>query len=236
MSQYEFPEDLIQVYEPGLPIKLVKRKHEFEDIYTFNFTKPESFQFYAGQNVRLELQGHKGKPEAQRSMSMASAPFDPHLKFSMRVGSQSLFKKSMMNLQPGDVVNIIKRKGWTVWPTSTPGSAVLIAGGLGITPFMSMLRVADREGFADRITLVHVNRNRHLYEDEISNLDCKQIRIGRSELPRVIDDVTQSLHDLYYVIGSPSFKDTLVDEICKRGVPDERVITSRFSGYSELLD
>jgi ferredoxin-NADP reductase len=236
MPNHIFPEDLIEEYAPALSVALIKREHEFEDIYTFTFAKPDDFDFYAGQNVRLELRGYEGQLEGQRSMSMASAPFDEYLKFSMRIGSGSVFKQSIMRLQPGDEVNIIKRKGWTVWPNTPPRSAVLIAGGLGITPFASMMRVAERQGFADRVVLVHVNRNCHLYEDELSKIDCRQIRIGRNELPETLNVITGVPHDLYYVIGSPSFKDALTNSLQEKGVPEDRIITSRFSGYSELLD
>lgn len=233
-----FPEHLVEEYFPGLTIRLVEKRHEFDDIYTFIFTKPRHFDFYPGQNVRLAFPKYSKIEEKplQRSMSMASDPSDPHLMFSMRTSSNSFFKKSMMELKEGDELKIIKRKGATVWPIDTDVSSVLIAGGLGITPFRSMLFTAQKEGLLNQTSLIHVSRNQHLYKQDLSLLPCKQTYIGRKEMRETIIQSTIENPDLYYLIGSPSFIESVKSLLNQHSVKEDQIITSRFSGYKQLLD
>lgn len=232
---YTYPEDLITDYEPALPITLLQRRHEYDDVYSFSFTKPESFYFYAGQNVRLRIPTLRDDENA-RSMSIASSPSDDTLLFSMHTGSRSLYKQAMLALKPGDVVLLVKRKGTTVWPLALPEKAVCIAGGLGITPIRSLMLDAVERKLSTTIKLVHVCSGTYLYEDDLHTLPHEQARIRRLDIDKTIQALaTKSSQALYYVIGSPSFTESMVELLGVQGVQNDSILASRFSGYDSLL-
>jgi stearoyl-CoA 9-desaturase NADPH oxidoreductase len=73
---------------------------------------------------------------------------------------------------PGLVVGLTPAEGDFVLPSPRPDRVLLISGGSGVTPVMSMLRTLCAEGYAGAVTFVHyaLTRDDHLYRDEVAAL------------------------------------------------------------------
>ena len=103
--------------------------------------KPAHFTFQATQFTFLQLETPAGLDV--RPMSLATSPTRPHLEYGVRL-SDSAFKRAFAALQPGDSVVVQGPLGHYLLDASRP--AVLVAGGIGITPLKGMAEyTADRK-------------------------------------------------------------------------------------------
>jgi ferredoxin-NADP reductase len=162
----------------------------------------------------------------------------------------SAFKRSLAELPVGTEVEVEQPKGSFVLPAETDLPYVFVAGGIGITVFRSMLRYIAEEGLPHRVTLVYSNRDREsaAFLDELGELeralesldivltmtddpgwDGESRRIG-PELLR--DHLGADLGSFRYLLaGPPEMVEGVAEQLQGAGVPDERIVAERFSGY-----
>ncbi|MDN5842898.1 MAG: FAD-dependent oxidoreductase, partial [Alcaligenaceae bacterium] len=122
---------------------LKSRKDVARDTTAFFFNKPEGFSFEAGQTLSLTLPnpGDAEHPTQKHTFSIISAPFEDHVGIATRM-RDSAFKRELGTLQPGSAVTFSGPYGKLTLPPEAAHPIVLIAGGIGITPYLSMLRQA----------------------------------------------------------------------------------------------
>ncbi|WP_454727231.1 MULTISPECIES: ferredoxin--NADP reductase [Cupriavidus] len=129
----------------------------------FRLERPSGFEFEAGQFLSVQIPGFTPTEEddGERMLSIASAPHDEHLMVAMRM-RDSAFKRHLSQSEPGVSTLIISPAmgDFVLQEDSRP--VVFVAGGIGITPFYSMLRhlhQARENAPARRVTLLYGNRN-----------------------------------------------------------------------------
>lgn len=117
-------------------LKFLKSYDEVGNIRTFVFeTAGDTWQ--AGQYQKYELAQVEGDKKAKRRyFTIASAPSEGEIHISTRV-SDSAFKQTLNSLQPGDTIEASGIEGDFTWEGAEP--VVLVAGGIGVTPYRSML-------------------------------------------------------------------------------------------------
>jgi ferredoxin-NADP reductase len=113
---------------------------ETPDVRTFRMARPEGFEFKAGQFLTIRVRAD-GK-EHVRCYSISSPPdARGHLEITVkRIGLVSGALHA--TVRPGSMLSVRPPGGAFVYPTGEDRPLVLIAGGVGITPLMSMLRHA----------------------------------------------------------------------------------------------
>lgn len=119
-------------------VPLLAVHDETAEIRTFRFARPRGFSFEPGQFVMLRAEVD-GKPLI-RCYSLSSSPSARHLEISVR--RQGRMSRHLHdNVRPAAKLSVSDAGGTFVYP---PGRApiVLLAGGIGITPLLSMLRHA----------------------------------------------------------------------------------------------
>ncbi|HUQ75358.1 MAG TPA: FAD-dependent oxidoreductase, partial [Burkholderiales bacterium] len=134
-------------------MRFVRREAVAEGAMAFHFAKPRGFMFQAGQSIRLTL----GEGWENRSFSIASAPHEPELMIATRM-RESAFKARLRALQAGDEVTVDGPNGAMVLHPDATRPALMLAAGIGITPFLSMLRDARHRRLAHRFMLLYCNR------------------------------------------------------------------------------
>src|SRR6516162_8576873 len=139
-------------------VPLTKREEISEGTMAFHFAKPADFEFRGGQAIDVTL---VNPPETDaegntRTFSIASAPFDPDLMIATRV-RDTAFKRVLRNAAPGLEVKIEGPSGSFVLPRKAEKPVVLLAGGIGITPFLSMIRQATQDKAPHQIYLFYSN-------------------------------------------------------------------------------
>lgn len=116
----------------------------------------KTLQFTGGQYATFSFSVN-GRPTPARCFSLVSAPNDPRtVQFAMRV--KGAFTTKVSQLQPGTPVHIQGPFGnFTLASGSRP--AVLLAGGIGITPYIGMIRDAIASDNQKPLLLLHANRS-----------------------------------------------------------------------------
>jgi len=143
---------------PGYVTHLQRRRDLTEGTAAFYFARPAGFAFEAGQSVNLTLPDppEKDSKGSTRTFSLVSAPGEATLEIATRVRT-SAFKRLLASLPQGSPVHLRGPGGRFGMPAGD-GPVVMLATGIGITPFVSMLRDAAAKGSRRPITLFFANR------------------------------------------------------------------------------
>ena len=206
---------------------------------TFRLKLPGPSRHLAGQHYVVRLTAPDGYV-ASRSYSVASPP-DEGSEIELTVeklesGEVSGFLHDVV--VPGDALEVRGPiGGWFVWRADTP--ALLVGGGSGVVPLMSMLRLARRSQRGDLVRLlVSVRSPADLYyAAELPGPESTVIytRVappgdlrptGRLELEDVTGAVVPG--SVAYVCGSAGFADGATDLLMAAGVPAANIRVERF--------
>ncbi len=157
-------------------IKLLEKKKVADGTMAFIFDKPAGFEFKGGQHADLTL---INSPETDaegpsRTFSIVSSPAEPFLEFATRM-RDTAFKRILGNAVPGLEVKLEGPFGSMTLHKDQARPAVFLAGGIGITPFMSILRQAEAEKLPHKIFLFSANRRPEdaAFMDELRELEKK---------------------------------------------------------------
>ena len=210
----------------------------------FRFTKPPGFAFKPGQAVTLFLTDPP--PEAnsrQRIFSLVSAPFEAELAVATRMREGSGFKRALKSLPPGAKLELKGPRGVMTLHEERSRAAVFIAGGIGITPFMSMLRQATHDRLERPLLLLCSNRRQEdtpflaeLQELERQSLSFRLLA-RMTDLDGFVDEATikrfvgHAPAPVYYLAGPPAMVEAMKKLLRATGVSDEDVRSERFFGY-----
>lgn len=140
-------------------VELRERRQVAEGTMACYFVKPEGFDFAGGQSIDLTL---VDPPETDtkgntRAFSLASAPYEPLLMVATRQ-RDTAFKRVLGRLAPGSRVKFEGPFGSMTLHRKISRPAVILAGGIGITPFRSMLFQAAKANTGHRVFLFYSNR------------------------------------------------------------------------------
>ena len=234
--------------------RLRGREEVAEGTMAFHLEKPAGFQFKAGQYVDISL---INPPETDsegmvRSFSIASAPYEDQLLVVTRM-RKSAFKRVLAILPLGTEVKLEGPMGSFTLHTNRVTAAVFLAGGIGITPFLSILRQAAEEKLPQRLYLFYSNRHPKdaaflndleilsklnpnfifipsMSEMEQSKLDWPNERgfIDREMLLRHVDSLKGPI---YYVAGPPAMVAAMREMLTNAGVEEDDIRTEEFGGY-----
>lgn len=140
-------------------VKLIKKEVVAEGTMAFHFSKPDGFEFRAGQFADYTLIDPPETDEEGnvRGFSLVQAPYEPDLIAATRM-RDTAFKRVLKDLPIGTELKLDGPYGdFTLHKTeSTP--AVFIIGGIGVTPVRSMVAQATHDKTDHKITLLHASR------------------------------------------------------------------------------
>jgi ferredoxin-NADP reductase/MOSC domain-containing protein YiiM/ferredoxin len=136
--------------------------------------------FQAGQFVVLRLRLDPDKPPVLRSYSLSDLPAPDHLRISVKRELNGMGSSFLCNrVRVSDVLDVSAPRGtFTLRPGQSP--VVLLSGGVGATPVMSMLHTLAAERSEREIWWIYGARNRldHPFAEESRSL-LKQLSRGR---------------------------------------------------------
>jgi len=220
-------------------MRLVRRETVAEGTMAFHFARPRGFDFQAGQNALVTL----GEVGESRTFTIASAPHEGELMFATRM-RDSAFKSRLRTLEAGAAATIDGPAGMMVLHADAARPAVFLAGGIGITPFLSMLRDARHRRLAHRITLFYSNRRPQsaAFLAELQALEkahpgfrlvapmteAGDAPIGESLLRQHVADVKAPV---YYFAGPPAMTMELQGMLAGLGVTPDEMHSEEFYGY-----
>lgn len=214
---------------------------------SIRLSKPGGFSFRASQFARLYLETERGLEF--RSMSIASSPTREYLEFAIR-RSPSGFKRAFASLRESDQALLAGPFGHFLLDAERP--AIMLAGGIGITPMKSIIEFATDTGLPISIVLVYSNRSPEeiLFKEELDALAGKNPYLEliytltsessddqwRGRRGRINLDLLRQVSEarpeaMYYIAGAPRMVSDLMDMLLQIPVPPERIMQEIFLGY-----
>ena len=242
-------------------LKLAQRAEVAERTLEFGFDKPAGMTFKAGQFMDLTL---IDPPESDaegntRGFSINSAPDEARLLFTTRL-RDTAFKRVLRTMPLGTAVKFEGPFGDLALHNNVARSAVLLAGGIGVTPFRSIARRAAHETLPHRIVLVYSNRRPEdaPFLDEFRGLaevnpnftfvptmtemsgshlpwTGETARISRALIEKYLPSGAASgaalAMPIYYIAGPPGMVTGVRGALNGAGIDDDDIRAEEFGGY-----
>lgn len=187
------------------------------------------FPFKAGQYVQVKVRD--GEKWLSRCFSICSSPNQRgQIELIMRP-SESRYKALLLGDREKVEVKLGMAQGNFVLPEDSGRPLVFIAAGIGITPYLSMMRYSLEERLSHKITLLHIGRDNEVFAPEIP-----QGRIAYHSCHVLQEDLLARIHHenisaLFYVCGPPKRVEQFLHVLYRYNIEDENLITEQFSGY-----
>ena len=234
--------------------RLKEKEHVAEGTMAFHLAKPDGFQFKAGQYLDITL---VNPPETDaegniRSLSIASAPEDQDLLVATRM-RDSAFKRVLGKAGPELEIKIEGPTGSFILHNNSSKAAVFLAGGIGITPFSSMVRHAARARLPHRLYLFYSNRRPEdaafmnvLRQLERENANYKFIptmtemnksrqtwdgEVGFINRDMLLSHLPGLQGPIFYIAGPPAMVAAMRAMLTGAGVDEDDIRTEEFAGY-----
>jgi ferredoxin-NADP reductase len=239
---------------PGFICKLKERKEVAEGTMAFRFEKPSGWAFKAGQYLDMTLldPSETDSEGNVRSFSIASAPHEDTLMVATRM-RDTAFKRVLRTMPLGTAVKIEGPSGDLILQNDFTRTAAFLAGGIGITPFRSIVHWAAKDKLSNRIVLFYSNRRpedapflAELQSLERDNPKYKLIasmtEMEKSQQPwngetGLINQEMLGRHlkgatsPIYYIAGPPAMVKGLHEMLSKAGIIDDDIRAEEFGGY-----
>lgn len=216
----------------------------------------EKFLFSPGQYATIGFTGANGRPSPMRCFSIVSAPDSPVLEFAIRIHGQ--FTEALSCLPLGSIVSIQGPFGEFIINPNISKGIILLAGGIGITPFISIIRATTQAQFPTPLTLLFGCKNQDdvpfLAElgklmqqnpqlnigffiaegpiDKLAGTHVYRGKINGEWLGRVTGSNYQNY--VYYLCGPKGFMVGLTDTLTNKGVQNQSIFSESFSQTSKV--
>lgn len=206
----------------------------------FRFMPDKTVDYTAGQFLELHVPHEKADNRGEkRWYTISSAPKSNYIEITTKFYEQkSSFKTALLRLKPGDKLRAMNPIGdFTVEDPAKP--VVFIAGGIGITPFKSMLDQHDLKN----VTLIHLART----EDDFPYSADYQDRVTLVQIPdqpkskwkghsgnfdkAKLEEIVKDDKPVFYVSGPPGLVKTVKSVVQNSKFKTSKIKTDYFAGY-----
>jgi glycine betaine catabolism B len=238
-----------------LLLSLKEKNKLSEDTYEFSFKKDHQVFYQPGQYMEWTL-GHKS-PDSRgnrRYFTIASSPTEEDLKLGIKFNkNSSSFKKKMLSLDPKEKITAGQLMGDFTLPQDQNQKLVFIAGGIGITPFRSMIKfLLDKEEKRD-IVIFYSNKTKNdivyknLLDQAEKKLEIKVIytltdkdnvpsnwsgKVGYLDYQVIKNEVPDYKNRTFYLSGPQSLVDSFKKTLKNMGIHRSRIKTDYFPGFA----
>lgn len=222
-----------------IPVTFLDERELAKNTWQFLFAKPKNFAFQAGQFTTLFL------GTDNRDFTICANPFDKNYFSIVTKKGISDFKKNLFSLPKKSAVMMTKPAGGFILKNdATP--KVFLAGGIGITPFYSMIQeIISQKKNSDVILFASFSKKEDMFfYNELSHLQNKNIhvvytlsqddwhgekgRISEKLLKKYIDD----FHAKEYLIaGSEKMVEDMQELLSKMEISEEKIRVDIFTNY-----
>lgn len=234
--------------------KLVGREPIAEGSLALHFEKPPAFSFKPGQAIDLTLI-HPPETDDEgntRTFSLVSAPTENQLTVAIRM-RDTAFKRVMKDAPLGTGVKIDGPMGSFTLHNNSSKAAVFLAGGIGVTPFVSMVEDASANKSSHRLYLFYSNRRLEdalflemLQHCEVSNTNFRFIatmtginkshaqwcgETGHIDQQMLRKYLLRLDGSIYYIAGPPAMVRAMRQTLSTAGIDEDDVRTEEFAGY-----
>ena len=218
-------------------------KNETKDTFTLALKPEKAFLFKAGQFCFLRLK--KDKLYGRHPFTISSSPKEDGLRFTLKLTGK--FTKALSELKNGEEVIVDGPFGiFTIEDRSK--DLVFIAGGVGIAPFMSMLRNKIEDNKTQNITLLYGSKTKEdiIYREQLDDIKKDWFKrvyvlsdtfsfsktyesetgyINKEIIKKYVRNINSSL---FYICGPEPMKNTIKKALNELGVNKQSIATEDF--------
>ena len=239
---------------PTFLTKLKSREDVAEGTMAFHFERPASFGFTAGQFIDIDL---LTPPETDaegntRGFSISSAPYEDTIMIATRL-RDTAFKRVLKAMPFGTEVKIEGPFGNLRLHNDAKRAAIFLAGGIGITPFRSILLDATQRKLPHHIILFFSNRRPEdaPFLHEMQALEARNANYKFIGTMTNMENSTEfwqgergflnaqmfnrylktTSSPIYYIAGPPGMVNALRAVLQEAGIDDDDIRTEEFAGY-----
>jgi ferredoxin-NADP reductase len=215
--------------------ELISIGNPFEGIYTLEFKSlARPYKYYPGQFLHLAIEedydGIGQWPES-RCFSMQSNSGEETIKITYAVKG-NYTKQMKHSLKKGSVVWLKLPYGDLFSQAHNKNNTVFIAGGTGVTPFLSLFTHESFHEYTNpKIYLGFRSNNYNIFQDELNHLhnSSKLVKIFIEDIDGIID-ISSIYNDNgpesnYFISGPPIMIKTFKLDLLNKGVPSENILT-----------
>lgn len=208
------------------------------------------FNYKPGQYVMIAYVNDKGVLEQRHAFSIASSPTqNSHLMLGIKIGGT--FTRGLLNLKIGTPISVSGPYGKFIFNPAKHQDTVMLAGGIGITPFLSAMTFATDNKLANKIALLYSARTvvgasflNEIKQLELKNPNLKTLLsitdekilagttgiIGERINSNVIKDFVGSINGkTFFICGPVPFMEACKNNLLALGVNEAQIKMEAFS-------
>jgi ferredoxin-NADP reductase len=221
------------------------------NIRRFWFTLPKHRDYIAGQFIELYLP-HDNPDERgiKHWFTLSSSPTEENIFITTKYAPDrsSTFKQTLWELKPGAEVEMVEPEGDFTLPEDKSQPLVFVAGGIGITPYRSMVKwLTDTKEKRDIQLIYAVNtEDVAVYKDLFEDYGAKVTLVvskpspnwkgesGQLDAERILKLIGDLDNKLIYVSGPEPMVEKFNDDLQAKGVPEKQLKMDYFPNYSGI--
>ncbi|TIS55850.1 MAG: hypothetical protein E5W91_20955 [Mesorhizobium sp.] len=234
-----------------LVLTLERIEQSAADSYDFIFRSPRKLAFEAGQYLEWTLSLDRADNRGNRRyFTVASAPTEETLRLGVKFyPAASAFKRALRTMKPGSSIHASQLAGDFTLPTNPETKIAFIAGGIGITPFRSMLQyLLDRKEARPIIVLYGTENQKDIaYRDVLAaarrELGIKTIYavardaepgqyVGNIDERLVRAAIPDYLERTFYISGPQAMVKALRQKLRAMGIHRSKIKVDYFPGFA----
>lgn len=240
-----------------MKLKLVEKREEAEGTKSFFFDPERPIDHVAGQYYYITLPklNYPDDRGATRHFTISSSPTEgPRIRITTRVRQESGFKRTLDELNIGDSVEGEGPNGTFVLDETDKASQVFLAGGIGITPFRSIIKYSLDKNLEIPLHLIYSNstveqitfrNDLEAWAQAKPDIFKVYMTISKPEESKekwpgivgridagLITKLTASLgKPTFWVCGPPPMVDAIEQTLSQIKIPSDKIRIEKFTGY-----
>ena len=225
-----------------MKITLTNIKQLEGDVQTFTFDSKEITSWKPGQFLHVILKhSHPDDRGVERWFTISSTPSEGEIAITTRIVTDrpSSFKQALAALKQGEEIEVDEPEGdFTL--ENLNRNYIFVAGGIGVTPFRSIIKEVASKGNVPNIIILYANRDDQvIFKQELEDISKTnpKLKIEYIFSPEKIDkerlQKTIELMDnpIVYVSGPEPMVEAFEKDLQEIGLSKENIKTDFFPGY-----
>lgn len=224
-------------------VSLKKVEQLTPSVSAFFFEKPDGFIFLPGQYITVQvLDAHY-----PYDFTISSSPLDNEYLMVITNNSTTEYKQKLFSLKTGNTVSISGPFGGFYLRETDASQKVLLSGGLGITPYLSMTRFYAQKKLTFPLMVIATfpTKNDIVLHDELISLEKENqhikitVSVTREEgswdghtgriTESLLTELLPNLHaPIFYICGSPRMVEATEDLLLSLGVSEEKIKVEQY--------
>ncbi len=224
-------------------LEIIKRTH---DVKSFRFPRPAGFDYKAGQYILVSLTVDGSL--VTKPLTLSSSPTEDHIEFTKKLTGHP-FSNVLDNMNIGDSAVISGPFGKMTFEGEHE-KVVLLSGGIGITPMISICKYCTDMHIDSNIVLIYSNKTENdlVFRKELdemmhinSNLKIVYTLTRASESwtgykervsdKMIMNEVPDYMERRFYICGPPEMVHSMEEMLAAMNIPKEMVKKESLVGY-----